>query len=120
MGNNPSIQTTAGWICVFCNDFRTSREDMTLHLAKKHRIQECVNKTSRFCSSRKDKLKQHLKQVHDLADDANGWEAWYTKAAPEKHAWGCGFCGACLLTWDGTLKSLLYYFPLYLHSVSSK
>jgi hypothetical protein len=53
LGNNPSIQTTVGWICVFCNDFRTSREDMNLHLAKKHRIQECANKTSRFFSSRK-------------------------------------------------------------------
>jgi len=103
MGNNPSIQTIAGWICVFCNAIKASRTDINKHLVKEHRIQECANKTNRFSSSRKDKLKQHLQQVHRLADDANGWEDWFAKAAPEKRAWGCGFCGACLRTWDGTL-----------------
>lgn len=62
---------------------------------------------------RKDKLKQHLQQVHALSESCSAlWETW-NQAPKKKWAWGCGYCGACSFTWEGMF---LLYISYYLHT----
>jgi hypothetical protein len=105
----PAIQSTSttmsttGWTCVFCSDFKANRSDMITHLVDKHKIFVCTNKRVEARTfQRKDKLKQHLQQVHHLAETCSPvWETWH-RAAKKKWAWGCGYCGGCSFTWEGT------------------
>ncbi|TVY88833.1 hypothetical protein LAWI1_G003905 [Lachnellula willkommii] len=72
----------------------------------KHRFHECTNKPhSSRTWLRKDKLRQHLQQVHALSKDSRGWESWHRDPTKKKRAWGCGFCGACSFTWDALVGS---------------
>lgn len=103
MLGDPAVQTTAGWTCVFCDCFKQTRTEMAQHLKKNHRFHECTNKPhSTRTWLRKDKLRQHLQQVHSLSKNSRGWESWYRDPTRKKRAWGCGFCGACSFTWEGT------------------
>ncbi|TVY49581.1 hypothetical protein LOCC1_G000523 [Lachnellula occidentalis] len=89
----------------------TNRIDMAQHLKKKHRFHECTNKphVSRTWL-RKDKLRQHLQQVHALSKDSRGWESWHRDPTKKKRAWGCGFCGACSFTWDGRINHIAEHY----------
>lgn len=87
------------WNCVFCDSFKRNRDEMIQHLMEEHRVFKCANKKPMF--PRKDKLKQHLQQVHALSESSIMWESWH-QPARMKWAWGCGYCGACLFTWEGT------------------
>lgn len=116
----PSGLTSVGgsWICAFCDASKTSRETMVEHLIRRHKINVCIRRgRENRTFTRKDKLKQHLLQVHALGENCVRWEAWSQPAAPRKWAWGCGFCGACLFTWDGMLATLysvvLLTFPAF-------
>lgn len=113
MVSDPAVKVEGGWICVFCDCFfsKAQRDEMVLHLVKDHKINECSNKgVSTRKWHRKDKLKQHLSQVHNLSESACGsWEEWNRDAAKKKWAWGCGYCGVCSLTWKGMrIFSMLY------------
>ena len=103
MLGEPAVLSTAGWTCVFCG-FLTSarlRNDMVMHLIEQHNIRTCkTKKIEDRTFNRKDKLKQHLQQVHSLSDDSNLWETWH-ESPRKKFAWGCGYCGCCLYTWEG-------------------
>ncbi|KAH8685707.1 hypothetical protein BGZ60DRAFT_522989 [Tricladium varicosporioides] len=106
MLGDPAVQVTKGWMCVFCNTIKPNRNDITVHLVKRHKIGECTNKPHNNRKwTRKDKLKQHLQQVHKLADGVDRWEAWH-RDVRKKWAWGCGFCGACLFSWEGRLTHI--------------
>jgi hypothetical protein len=100
---DPALNTPAGWLCVFCDTTKPNRNEIMLHLIKEHQINECTNKhVSKRRWGRKDKLKQHLQQVHHLAETSAGaWEEWRRDNTPKKWAWGCGFCGVCSFTWKG-------------------
>lgn len=103
MVSDPAIQVDGGWMCVFCDRFfsKSQRDERVLHLVMDHKINECSNKSfSTRKWHRKDKLKQHLSQVHNLSETACGsWEEW-NRNVPRKN-WGCGYCGSLLKTWKG-------------------
>jgi hypothetical protein len=104
--------STTVWNCAFCLITREMRTDMVKHLMVEHKIHVCANKKVEDRTFyRKDKLKQHLQQVHALAESSSQWETWH-KDPPKKWAWGCGFCGGCLFTWKGKSKMLLSFFKL--------
>jgi len=105
---NPTNMGTNGWTCVFCSDFKASRSDMITHLVDNHKIFVCTNKRDEARTFyRKDKLKQHLQQVHALSETCSPvWETWY-EAAKKKWAWGCGYCGGCSFTWEGMFVFLI-------------
>jgi len=104
MLGDPAVPTRSGWTCEFCCCFKQTREEVVAHLMTKHKIYVCVNrKLESRTFTRKDKLKQHLQQVHDLHENSAAWEKWH-QSARKKWAWGCGFCGGCLFTFQGTLS----------------
>ncbi|KAE9377907.1 hypothetical protein N431DRAFT_500648 [Stipitochalara longipes BDJ] len=101
---DPAKLSATGWTCVFCGSFKTARADMATHLLHKHKIHLCTNKKVEARTFyRKDKLKQHLQQVHALSENCPAlWETWH-QTTKKKWAWGCGFCGGCSFTWEGRL-----------------
>jgi hypothetical protein len=110
LGNNPAIYVDGSWQCTFCDLLLpgSSRQQINSHLVETHKIHLCARKTFEQRSfKRKDKLKDHLQRKHGLAESSTHWEKWRQGATTqEKSAWGCGFCGACLSTWDGKLHIL--------------
>lgn len=99
---DPAKLSATGWTCVFCGSFKTARGDMATHLLQEHKIHLCTNKKLEARTFyRKDKLKQHLQQVHALSESCTThWETWH-QDAKKKWAWGCGYCGGCSFTWEG-------------------
>jgi hypothetical protein len=104
--------STTVWICAFCLEGKEIRTAMVEHLTVKHNFNVCMGKKfNEKTFYRKDKLKIHFQQVHALADSSPHWEAWHTDA-PKKWAWGCGFCGPCLFTWEGKSEMHVSFFEL--------
>ncbi|CZR59749.1 uncharacterized protein PAC_09643 [Phialocephala subalpina] len=97
------VHSRARWNCAFCDAVKKTRDEMTQHLMEEHKVFKCAVKKPMF--ARKDKLKQHLQQVHALAESSVLWESWH-QPARQKWAWGCGYCGACLFTWEGRMIHL--------------
>jgi hypothetical protein len=113
MLGEPATLSTAGWTCVFCSSFKAKRQDMVTHLIQKHKIHVCISKkVDARTFYRKDKLKQHLQQVHALSENSVLWETWH-RAPKKKWAWGCGYCGGCSFTWEGmflpVILSILFH-----------
>ncbi|KAG4438786.1 hypothetical protein IFR05_005719 [Cadophora sp. M221] len=110
MLGEPGIHSTSGWTCVFCANFMQTRDEIVMHLIEQHNFQNCRKKpVNDRTFTRKDKLKQHLQQVHSLSDSSTLWETWNTPARP-KFAWGCGYCGCCSYTWEGRLIHLAEHY----------
>lgn len=111
MGNNPAISTEEGWVCTFCDvvDPGPDPSEMIIHLEREHKINQCLQKAPEDRSfKRRDKLKTHLQRVHCLAETSTHWGKWHQRATTQdKAAWGCGFCGGCLFTWEGMLSQSL-------------
>jgi hypothetical protein len=98
------------WVCIFCKASKQNRDEMTVHLLQMHKINPCFRKAAEQRTwARKDKLKQHLQQVHALSESSNLWEHWQYPAK-KKYAWGCGFCGACSFTWEGRLSHVASHY----------
>ncbi|CAD6450074.1 b80e3150-f350-4f8f-9113-57efb09cb6ec [Sclerotinia trifoliorum] len=98
------------WSCMLCDYANRSHNEMTIHLSKKHRFQNCWDKPlAQRCHPRKDKLRDHLKKHHNLSERFTGWEAWHQDQT-EKKAWGCGFCGDCFFTWDARLDHIAEHY----------
>jgi hypothetical protein len=121
MLGDPAILSTAGWSCAFCVSSKPTRAEIVIHLIKEHKIFLCTNKTpGNRTFLRKDKLKQHLQQVHALSESSVEWKTWH-QATRKKWAWGCGFCGGCSFTWEGMSfeflfsTQLLFYYVLCQH-----
>jgi len=100
-----AVLTEKGWICAFC-DAQTSSQDhaaIDTHLEEEHKVSYCSSKSVEDRTfKRKDKLKHHLQRIHALSEDSEHWSTWNQNAAPQvKSAWGCGFCGVFLFTWEG-------------------
>ncbi|KAM3072793.1 hypothetical protein ACMFMF_007124 [Clarireedia jacksonii] len=111
------IQNT--WFCILCHNGYRDRESMNQHLKAQHKLHLCVNKSlEKRSHKRKDKLKEHLQKHHGLAEGCTGWENWY-QDAPPKRAWGCGFCGACLINWNGQCHLLVHSHRHRLPKISS-
>jgi len=117
MLGEPAIQTMTGWVCAFCDTTFSDRGEMAAHLARQHKIGLCTSKPSANKTwTREDKLKQHLQQVHALSETAIHWKAWQYPAV-QKAAWGCGYCGVCLFTWEGmSMKCPIYTSVVFLLS----
>ncbi|KAF7866852.1 hypothetical protein EAF04_005693 [Stromatinia cepivora] len=110
MPKEPIIQVLDLWSCMLCNYAENNRDELINHLINQHRFQNCWGKPlSKRCHPRKDKLRDHLKKHHNLSDGLTGWEAWH-QDAPEKKAWGCGFCGGCFFTWDARLDHIAEHY----------
>lgn len=109
LGNHPAISTEEGWACTFCDavDPRSDPSEMWVHLEREHKINQCLQKAPEDRSfRRRDKLKTHLQRVHNLSDTSTHWGKWHQRATTQdKAAWGCGFCGVCLFTWEGKMSS---------------
>jgi hypothetical protein len=105
MLSDPAISTENGWICAFCLVLwlGPDRAGIDTHLEEEHKVSQCSRKSVEDRTfKRKDKLKDHVHRVHALSDNSRYWRAWNQKTAPQaKSAWGCGFCGAFLFTWEG-------------------
>ncbi|CAG8979063.1 hypothetical protein HYALB_00000192 [Hymenoscyphus albidus] len=107
---DPAVPMEGGRMCVFCNRFfsKAQREEMNIHLVKEHKINECAHKNPKW--HRKDKLKQHLSQVHNLSEDALSlWEEW-NRDVRKKWAWGCGYRGECSLTWKDRVNYIAEHY----------
>lgn len=104
-----SLPSATDWTCVFCLSSQPNKTDMVNHLVKEHNIHICQGKKVEARTFyRKDKLKQHLQQVHKLAETSSSlWELWH-QSPKKKWAWGCGFCGCCLFTWEGKYPTFHY------------
>ncbi|KAH7356595.1 hypothetical protein BKA65DRAFT_210420 [Rhexocercosporidium sp. MPI-PUGE-AT-0058] len=110
MHGEPAIHSTTGWTCAFCTRFATTRDEIVMHLIEQHNFQNCSRKKVEDRTfTRKDKLKQHLQQVHCLSENSTLWEAWNVPAR-KKFAWGCGYCGCCLYTWEGRFIHLAEHY----------
>jgi hypothetical protein len=107
----PATLSTTGWTCVFCSSFKVARHDMVTHLMNKHKIHVCTSKKLEARTFyRKDKLKQHLQQVHALSENCSSlWESWH-QTPKKKWAWGCGYCGGCSFTWEGSFALIVLIF----------
>ena len=120
MGDTPAISTDAGWLCTFCDLSYPGPHpgDMLTHLEKEHKINQCMRKAPEDRTfKRKDKLKTHLQRVHALSEYSSHWEKWHQCATPhDKAAWGCGFCGGCLFTWEGMFALFPYFVTETHHS----
>jgi hypothetical protein len=110
MLGDPAILSPAGWSCAFCVSSKQTRSEMVIHLIKEHKMFLCTNKPlGNRTFLRKDKLKQHLQQVHALSESSVEWETWH-QATRKKWAWGCGFCGSCSFTWEGmSLRIFIFH-----------
>ncbi|KAM0167757.1 hypothetical protein ACHAQE_000146 [Botrytis cinerea] len=110
MPKAPAFQELNIWRCTLCNHTDGNRDEMINHLSKKHRFLNCWSKPlSERSHPRKDKLRDHLKKHHALSEGSTGWQAWH-QDLPEKKAWGCGFCGGCLFTWDARLDHIAEHY----------
>lgn len=113
LGDSPAIATESGLVCAFCEMVYPGRSphEMIAHLEKEHKIGQCIRKAPEDRSfRRKDKLKTHLQRVHTLSEYSSHWENWHQCATTQdKSAWGCGFCGVCLFTWEGKRRPCLGY-----------
>lgn len=106
MHGRPDIKTSNGWMCAFCDASAPDHDAVKGHLEHNHHISKCVTKNIIHRTiNRKDKFRDHLKNIHNLSDDTSHWETWEHKKTG-KFAWGCGFCGACLYSWDARLKHI--------------
>jgi len=78
MLGDPALQTEDGWVCALCNYSHSSRPEMVTHLIKEHRINNCTMKPlgSRNWTT-KDRLKEHLQQIHSLSPDCDYWQYWH-------------------------------------------
>ncbi|KAH6722436.1 hypothetical protein BKA61DRAFT_175728 [Leptodontidium sp. MPI-SDFR-AT-0119] len=115
MLGEPAIHSTSGWTCVFCTNFMQTRDEIVMHLIEQHNFQNCRKKLVEDRTfTRKDKLKQHLQQVHSLSESSTLWETWNKPARP-KFAWGCGYCGCCSYTWEGRLIHLAEHYEKQPH-----
>jgi hypothetical protein len=114
----PATLSSIGWTCVFCSTFKAARHDMVTHLINDHKIHVCTSKKVEARTFyRKDKLKQHLQQVHALSENCSSlWESWH-QTAKKKWAWGCGYCGGCSFTWEGMCSADCYIFYLALSPI---
>lgn len=111
MLGDPAVQTATGWECAFCAESRTNRVEIVQHLTRQHNFNHCTHKPAeRRRWTRQDKLKQHLKQVHALSETSYHWKQWH-HATRQKAAWGCGYCGTCLYSWEGMLGTIYYFLP---------
>ncbi|PQE26819.1 homeobox meis protein [Rutstroemia sp. NJR-2017a BVV2] len=100
MFQDAAVQIQYTWYCFLCNDSYRDRESISQHLATQHKIHLCVKKKLDERSfKRKDKLKDHLRKVHGLAEGCTEWEKWH-QDVPRKRAWGCGFCGVWFINWN--------------------
>jgi hypothetical protein len=118
MLGDPAILSPEGWSCAFCISSKPTRAEIVIHLIKEHKIFVCTNKRPEHRTFlRKDKLKQHLQQVHTLSESSAVWETWH-QAAKKKWAWGCGFCGGCSFTWEGMFFDFLFSAQLLLYYVA--
>jgi hypothetical protein len=85
--------------CEFCYCAKPTLE----HYQLKHKAADCLRKPFRDRAfDRKDHLRQHFKQVHDLKDAPSNIDLWsrpIANATPEG-GWLCGFCHAPLQTWS--------------------
>lgn len=132
--SSSGLGTNILFLCAFCPT-ELPREEMSHHLIKDHNIGTCIRKKvdspSRTFYGRKDKLKHHLRTVHKLSssppmcphshphNEVAIWEKWHTSVTPVKKAWGCGFCGCCLFTWEGRLEHVATHFSKDKLSISS-
>jgi hypothetical protein len=112
MLGDAAISTENGWVCAFCDEQRPGpdRAGIDTHLEEEHKVSYCSSKSVEARTfRRKDKLKPHLQRVHALSENSEHWLAWNQNTATQvKSAWGCGFCGVFLFTWEGLyLKSLI-------------
>jgi hypothetical protein len=105
MLSDAAISTENGWVCAFCDVLKPGpdRAGINTHLEEEHKVSYCSSKSTEARTfRRKDKLKHHLQRVHALSDNSEHWGAWNQNTATQvKSAWGCGFCGVQLFTWEG-------------------
>lgn len=91
--------------CEFC-DVRFEEKDCLkmpffLHLQEHHKYQPCFSKpTSERTFTRKDKLQQHLTQVHGLHSMSKSILLKWKFQVNQNLRFTCGFCGSFLDSWD--------------------
>lgn len=74
---------------------------LDLHLQEHHKYQSCFSKpASERTFTRKDKLQQHLVQVHGLQAMSKFIVAKWKFQVNQNLRFTCGFCGSCLDSWD--------------------
>ncbi|PQE19489.1 homeobox meis protein [Rutstroemia sp. NJR-2017a WRK4] len=118
MFQDAAVQIQHTWYCILCNDSYRDRESISQHLVMQHKIHLCVKKELDERSfRRKDKLKDHLRKVHGLAEGCTDWEKWH-QDVPRKRAWGCGFCGVWFINWNERLDHIAEHYEKQQLSIS--
>lgn len=95
--------------CEFCYCARPTLK----HYQLKHRAAECVRKPFRDRAfNRKDHLRQHFKQVHDLKSASSNPDLWSRpiQNSTPKERWLCGFCHLRLGTWLDRMAHIKSHF----------
>ena len=83
-------------LCTFCDDPYPSEE----HWEEAHRLSACSSKDEADRTfSRKDKLAQHLLQVHGVSQMTEFVSATWVRPVNRQEIFVCGFCSIALHDW---------------------
>jgi hypothetical protein len=97
MPEYPIFKTEIGTLrCAFCEQLSPDEQ----HLQEAHRYETCINKLDdQRTFTRKDKLQQHLSQVHNQARLTEYQAAAWIRPVNRSFQFSCGFCNEWLSTW---------------------
>jgi hypothetical protein len=96
--------------CIFCGE---TNVDYAHGERCVHRIAECLERPDQDRDfMRKDHLKQHLKQFHNVSLDEKQIAAWGIgqDTTELERIWKCGFCGLDIKGWDARATHISAHF----------
>ncbi|KAF2400769.1 hypothetical protein EJ06DRAFT_405341 [Trichodelitschia bisporula] len=104
----PAFLSESGeYVCAFCEEAPLSEE----HLEAAHGYQTCYNRpVSERTFNRKDKLQQHLAQVHRQPRVTPLMVASWGKPVNRNLLFRCGFCHDLLTSWSNRMEHLAAHF----------
>ncbi|KAF2478060.1 uncharacterized protein BDR25DRAFT_365080, partial [Lindgomyces ingoldianus] len=104
--DGPTYDLAEGGIrCAFCDENEPSNDHFDLH-----NCAACIS-APRFQQTftRKDKLQQHLVQVHRLAQFSKTTQSWH-RPIERKITLACGLCGSVLADWQTRADHIASHF----------
>ena len=85
--------------------------DVEIHLREQHKYASCFSKPiSERTFTRKDKLRQHLAQVHNVYNMTRFMVTGWKRSVNRNVQFNCGFCGIQLDGWDKRMNHIAQHF----------
>ena len=89
----------------------STNSDVEIHLREQHRYRSCSSKpVSERTFTRKDKLRQHLAQVHNVYNMTRFMLTDWKRDVNQNIQFTCGFCGNQLDGWDQRMHHIARHF----------